>query len=312
MTSRGRALVAVPGACVALVALVALISAVAGASGWGLPPDASTEGWRVDRLFASTHALVAVAAAIAFGGLALALWRFRGAREPTYSHGTSRRAIAVPLAAAAFLLLVVDGNLFFTSLADLRVLGDARGRAAQDDAVKIQLTARQWSWEARYPGPDGAFGTDQDVVVTDHLRVPEGRPVVVQLASVDVVHALHLPNFRVVLQAIPGRISSTWFEAAETGRFEIACAQHCGVFHYKMRGTLDVVTDDAFAAWIEHEAEDAARVRAERARAADEETAPRPPWPRWQPAPEAGPWSWEAGLEGEGAPPIRDREEGGS
>jgi cytochrome c oxidase subunit 2 len=62
--------------------------------------------------------------------------------------------------------------------------------------------------------------------------------VVLQLASIDVVHAFNLPNFRVKVQAIPGRITTAWFRAEKTGRFEIACAPYCGEFHYRMEGVL--------------------------------------------------------------------------
>ena len=278
------------------------------AGGFGLPTDASSEGWRVDRLFASTHVLIAFVSLLAFGGLALAVLRFRGPRPAHYTHGTSRGAIALPLAAAAFVLVVVDGNLFWNSSVDLRTLGNTEQWAEDPAAVRIQLTARQWTWEARYPGPDGEFGTERDVVVTDHLRIPIGRPVVVQLASVDVVHALHLPNFRVKLQAIPGRINMVWFQAEKLGRFEIACAQHCGPFHYKMRGVLDVVSEDAFDSWITREAADAARVGRERARADREEVDIRSPWPVWEPPPPTGAWSWEQGIDGEGGPGDGDHE----
>jgi cytochrome c oxidase subunit II len=271
-------------------------------AGLRLPPDASSEGWRVDQLFASTHVLVGIVAVVAFGALAAAVWRFRAADAARYSHGTSRRAIAVPLAAAAFVLLVIDGNLFLTSARDLEVLGAAGERAEEPDAVRMQITARQWSWEVRYPGPDGVFGTERDVVVTDRLRIPKGRPVVVQLASVDVVHALNLPSFRVKLQAIPGRINMVWFEAAELGRFEIACAQHCGPFHYKMRGEIEVVADEDFEAWIAREAADAVRTQRERERAEAEEVRSELRWPTWEPEPLTGAWAWEDGLRGDGAP----------
>jgi cytochrome c oxidase subunit II len=292
----------------AMAAALAIAPSLAWAAGFGLPPDASAEGWRIDRLFASTHVLIAVVAVIAFGGLALAVLLFRARSVPHYTHGTTWRAMALPLAAAAFVLVVIDGNLMCTATRDLQVLGDARGRAEDPDAVRIQLTARQWSWEARYEGGDGAFGTDRDVVVLDHLRVPIGRPVVVQLASVDVVHALNLPNFRVKMQAIPGRINMVWFQAKKLGRFEIACAQHCGPFHYKMRGLLEVLSEEDFEAWLAAESADAARVRRERARADAEEPAPRARWPVWREPPLTGAWSWEAGLRGEGAPDKREDE----
>ena len=52
------------------------------------------------------------------------------------------------------------------------------------------------------------------------------------------MHSLYLPNFRTKIDAIPGSTTRLWFQAQEAGRFEIGCAQHCGVSHYKMRGVL--------------------------------------------------------------------------
>ena len=73
----------------------------------------------------------------------------------------------------------------------------------------------------------------------NELDVPVGRPIYLKLRSRDVVHSLYLPNFRTKIDAIPGMTTRLWFQATEAGRYEIACAQHCGVNHYKMRGLLD-------------------------------------------------------------------------
>jgi cytochrome c oxidase subunit 2 len=66
-----------------------------------------------------------------------------------------------------------------------------------------------------------------------------------------------LPNFRTKVDAIPGTITRLWFEPKETGLFEIACAQHCGTWHYRMRGELTVLEEAAFTTWIGRAAEDA-------------------------------------------------------
>jgi cytochrome c oxidase subunit 2 len=73
--------------------------------------------------------------------------------------------------------------------------------------------------------------------------------VLLQLASTDVIHSFYLPNFRVKSDAVPGMINRLWFEAKETGQFEIGCAQHCGVNHYKMRAVLTVLSAEAYKAW---------------------------------------------------------------
>jgi cytochrome c oxidase subunit 2 len=80
--------------------------------------------------------------------------------------------------------------------------------------------------------------------------VPKEAPVVLQLASVDVIHSFYLPNLRIKTDAVPGMVNRLWFQAQETGQFEIACAQHCGVHHYKMRGILTVLERERYDDWL--------------------------------------------------------------
>jgi cytochrome c oxidase subunit II len=137
-------------------------------------------------------------------------------------------------------------------------------RAAPPDAFVVEVTAQQFAWNVRYPGPDGVFGkTDyklvnpqnfnfigldkddpaakDDLVLQNQLFLPEGRPVRVRLRSLDVIHSFFLPNFRVKQDAMPGMTVETWFIPKESGTYEIACAQHCGLGHYRMRGQVTVV-----------------------------------------------------------------------
>jgi len=71
-----------------------------------------------------------------------------------------------------------------------------------------------------------------------------------KLRSKDVVHSLYLPNFRTKIDAIPGTTTRLWFQAEDAGRYEIGCAQHCGVSHYKMRGWLIAAPEDAYRGWL--------------------------------------------------------------
>ena len=88
------------------------------------------------------------------------------------------------------------------------------------------------------------------MVTLSELHVPVGRPVYLKLRSKDVVHSLYLPNFRTKIDAIPGSTTRLWFQAQEPGRFEIGCAQHCGVSHYKMRGWLIAAPEDEYRGWL--------------------------------------------------------------
>jgi cytochrome c oxidase subunit 2 len=91
------------------------------------------------------------------------------------------------------------------------------------------------------------------------------RPIIVKLRSKDVIHSFGVPEFRVKQDAIPGLTIPTWFVPdvttadmrTRTGnpefQFEIACAQLCGLGHYRMRGFVTVLSTEEFQKWMEAE-----------------------------------------------------------
>jgi cytochrome c oxidase subunit 2 len=130
------------------------------------------------------------------------------------------------------------------------------------DAVLIEVTGQQFAWNVRYPGKDGVLGkTDHlqasqdnpiglvkddpaskdDLLLLNQIYLPKDKAVRVQVRSMDVIHSFFLPNFRVKQDAMPGMTIDIWFTPTEVGDFEIACAEHCGLGHYRMRGQVHVV-----------------------------------------------------------------------
>ena len=217
---------------------------------WGLPEDVSVHGWRVDWLLASTTIFVGLLFAATLVWL---LWSglFHGRRHrAVYDHGDGKKQVIKAACLSGVIFLVVDGNLFVNGLSDLRhAFWNFEAAESHPEAVRIQINAHQWAWDGRYPGPDGLFNTPDDIVTLNDLRVPVDTPVIVQLAATDVLHSFSLPNFRIKQDAVPGTITRLWFQAKKTGVFEIACAQHCGVNHYKMKGRLTVLPKAPYAAW---------------------------------------------------------------
>lgn len=118
------------------------------------------------------------------------------------------------------------------------------------EATEVRVTARQFSWQFRYPGPDGRFDTADDLVLDNELHVPAGEPVVFALESRDVIHSFFIPNARVKQDAVPGRTVRGWFDAGKPGRYEIACAELCGISHYTMRAFLVVHDGPAYRRWL--------------------------------------------------------------
>jgi cytochrome c oxidase subunit 2 len=247
----------------------------------GLPPLASTHGEQIDSLIGWTHIFMLILF-IGWGAFfAYVLIRFRRSRNPVAhypgvaSHASSYLEGAV---------LVVEMVLLFAFSIPLWA-ARVDHLPSEKEALVVHLTAEQFAWNVRYPGPDGLFGrTDiklidvqsnplgidredpaakDDVTTLNQLYLPVNRPIIVKLRSKDVIHSFGVPEFRVKQDAIPGLTIPVWFvpnvTTAEmrtrTGnaefQYEIACAQLCGLGHYRMRGFVTVLPQDEFQKWMD-------------------------------------------------------------
>ncbi len=115
--------------------------------------------------------------------------------------------------------------------------------------MTIDVEGNQWWWEAAYPG--------YDEVTANEIHIPAGEPVLVRLASLDVIHSFWVPELAGKLDLVPGQINELWIEAAEPGVYFGQCAEFCGVQHALM--AFHVVADppEEFAAWIAEQQEPA-------------------------------------------------------
>jgi cytochrome c oxidase subunit 2 len=244
----------------AAAALALAGSARAAPFGIGLPRDVSLDGHRVDALLHFLTVSVSILFVIMVAWMLIAVFRHGRKHAASPDRGDSRKAAIGVVGLAAGVFLVVDGNLFTHAVGDLNEHFWNYAKAeSTPGAVLIEVNAHQWAWAARYAGPDGKFNTEDDIVTLNDFRVPVGVPVVLQLTSTDVIHSFYLPNFRVKQDAVPGSVSRLWFQAQETGEFEIGCAQHCGPNHYKMKAKLTVLPLDQWKAWAEPASADGKR-----------------------------------------------------
>ena len=217
----------------------------------GFPPDASVAGYQIDRLFRLAAMLTGAAFLLVITALAwfLAHYRARPGRRALYTHGSSQRALVLTGGLALLVFLLIDVNLaYHDHLAWEAVWSES---SLPTDALRVQVMPEQFAWNIRYAGQDGLFRTADDVTTINQFHVPPHRAVIVQLSSKDVVHSFFLPNFRVKMDAVPGMVTSLAFEAVKSGTYDIACAEHCGFGHYRMRGFLVVdESKEAFTGWL--------------------------------------------------------------
>ena len=112
-------------------------------------------------------------------------------------------------------------------------------RNAPRDAMVVEVTARQWAWQFRYPNDKR----------TDQLYVALDRPVRLEVRSVDVVHGFYVPAFRLKMDAVPGKENYTWFIPSQLGSFDIQCTVICGTDHSAMLSHVVVLPEDDLKKW---------------------------------------------------------------
>ena len=216
-------------------------------TGW-FPADVSTFGGGVDSVFRLILYVVGFWFILAE---ALILWfaiRYRRKADRPAAHirgETLRQAawIFVP----ALIVMLLD---FGIDAASARVWAAIKERVPPA-AVNVRVTAERFAWFFTYPGPDGSFGTKDDLMAFNTLHVPVNAVVRLSLGSMDVIHSFAVPNLRLRQDVVPDRTIYAWFEATKPGSYEIECTELCGYDHYRMRGKLVVLSADDYARWMQ-------------------------------------------------------------
>ena len=247
----------------------------------GLPALAATHGGQIDSLLGWIHVLILILFVGWTGFFIYTLARFRKSRHPVanYTGVTSPVSKYSEIAVAAIEAILLIG--FAIPIWAARV----DRIPPESEALVVQVTAEQFAWNVRYAGPDGKFGrqdiklidaqsnplgidpsdpaSKDDVTTLNQLHLPANRQIILKLRSKDVIHSFGVPEFRVKQDAIPGYTIPVYFipdvttdeMRARTGnpefQYEIACAQLCGLGHYRMRGFVTVQTAEDFKKWMD-------------------------------------------------------------
>jgi cytochrome c oxidase subunit 2 len=232
---------------------------------WWFPPAITDFGHEIDDQFARTLLITGVVFVAAQFGLALAIYRFRDhGQKATYFEGNNTMEIVWTL--ATVVLFVGLGLYARSAWAQVHFIG------AQPGALPVEVTAQQFAWNFRYAGPDGQFGrtkpervsastgnpvgldpTDpatKDDIVSPIIAVPAGREVELILKSQDVTHSFYVRELRLKQDAVPGMEIHMHFTATEPGNYELACAELCGLGHYRMHSMLTVLSPADFDKWL--------------------------------------------------------------
>lgn len=232
-----------------------------------MPVAASAQAADIDLVVLLVHALMAV---LFVGWAVFFAWvliRFRKGRQPQASPAgaTGRFAVGVEIG------VVVAEGVLLVGFALPIWFSRTSTPPASPNAVVIRVVAEQFNWNVHYPGADGQFGETSPVLVSTEnpigldrrsafgrddivdlnlIHVPVNRMVIIQLSSKDVVHSFNVPAMRVKQDVIPGSLSTVWFTPSRIGRYDIQCAQLCGLGHYRMHGILVVESETDYRQYL--------------------------------------------------------------
>ena len=239
---------------------------------YGLPISLSEAGPGIDEIIVLSHWLM-LALFVGWGTFfIISLVKFRASKNPDADYiGVKSHLSSVLEVAVAVIEIVLLIGFAFPIWANR--INDVP--SSSDGAVHFRVVAQQYAWNIHYPGPDGIFGNsapelvdevnnpigldrsspgaDDDFYTINQMHIPVNKKIRIDLTTKDVIHSFKLPELRVGQDAIPGMSIPVHFEANMTSEdflqkmvgtpregkgLEIACAQLCGLGHYRMRGYL--------------------------------------------------------------------------
>jgi len=248
-----------------------------------LPAVASAHGAALDRMTLWVHVLMALLFVGWSAYFVIVLIRFRASKNPkanpqgVENHASTYVEVGV-IVAEAILLLGFSIPLWAERVNQF---------PSEKDATEVRLVGQQFAWNIHYPGPDGKFGkTDaklvdpqsnpigldrsdpaaaDDVVTINQLHLPVDKPAIIHISSLDVIHSFAIQEMRVKQDAVPGMSTPVWFvptitsddmkkqKGVDKWTYEINCAQHCGLGHYRMVGSVTIDTAEQFQTWMDSE-----------------------------------------------------------
>ena len=204
------------------------------------------------------HVLMTIIVIFVTGLLLYCIFKFSRKKNPTPATFTHNTLIEIIWTAVPVLILIVIAipsvKLLFLQL------------DVPEPDLTIKATGSQWYWSYEYPDEEIEFDAvmlakdeleeygyaeDEFMLATDErVVVPVGAVVHVLVTASDVIHAWTIPSFGSKIDAMPGRINETWFQAREVGVYFGQCSELCGKDHTYMPIVVEVVSQDDYDTWV--------------------------------------------------------------
>ena len=190
--------------------------------------------------------------------LGICIFRFNEKAHPVPSKTTHNTLLEVAWTIVPVLILVVIAIPSFRLLTKQLVI--------PPPDITIKATGKQWYWSYDYPkDQNGGFGFDSARLEDKDLKpddirllsvdneavVPVNKIVQVNVTGADVIHGFIVQSLGIRIDAVPGRLNSTWFKADREGIYYGQCSKLCGKDHAYMPIAIRVVSQPQYEAWLQ-------------------------------------------------------------
>jgi len=181
--------------------------------------------------------------------LAYATFKFKArtdadehAEPPEQSHGNPLIELGL-IGASVFALVII-------AVPTLKAIWYTYEPPAEQKENVYEVTATGYQWWFKFEYPKEQIDGVGPLVTGNELVIPAGRPVVIQLRTVDVIHSFWVPKLAGKVDMIPNRGNHLWLQADEPGYFWGQCAEYCGDSHAVMRFRVIALSEQDFADWV--------------------------------------------------------------
>lgn len=198
------------------------------------PKAASTISGSVDALYIVLLVITGGVTLLIFLTLTYFIFKYRHSKHPKAEQVEG----SLPLEIAWSIIPLGIFMIFFAWGASI-YLTEAR---PPKDALDVFVVAKQWMWKVEYPNGQREINSLHAVV---------GRPVRLTMISEDAIHSFFVPEFRIKTDVLPGRYTTTWFQATKAGTYHLFCAEYCGTGHSAMIGQIVVLEPADYQAWLQ-------------------------------------------------------------
>jgi cytochrome c oxidase subunit II len=231
----------------ASAALVAAAPALAGNGGFAPVKPESPNAEAIATTFWVILAFTGFIFVLVEGALIYFVIRYRRRGRPVEAEGPQIRGhdrLEIAWTVAPVIILAIIGTVVFYELPEIK---DVPSAEAAGERLEVRVEGRQFYWNFEYPN---------GVIAVDRLRVPVNRVVRLEVTAPthDVIHSWWVPSLGGKIDAIPGIVNETWFQAERTGLYRGQCAELCGVQHAAMLNAVEVLPEEEFNRWLEEQA----------------------------------------------------------